>query len=80
MRFLSIGAIVIALSSISSVAAETPEERAACINDAFRLCLAAIPDHSQVYNCLVANRMLISASCRALVTSSISASQITAKK
>jgi hypothetical protein len=80
MRLLSIGAIVIALSSSSSAIAETPEERAACINDAFRFCLSAIPDHGEVFNCLVANRILISAPCRALVTSNISTGQITAKK
>lgn len=80
MRVLSIGAIVIALSSSSSAIAETLEERAACINDAFRFCLSAIPDRGEVFNCLVANRILISAPCRTLVTSNISTSQITAKK
>jgi hypothetical protein len=80
VRVLSIGAIVIALSSSSSAIAETPEERATCINDAFRICLSAIFDRSQVCNCLVANRTLISAPCRALVTPGISASQIAVKK
>ena len=79
MRLFSIGVIVIGviaivLSSGSSAFPETSEERASCINDTFRFCLNAIPDRSQVFNCLSANRALISAPCRALVTSAISAS------
>jgi hypothetical protein len=73
MRLLSICAMVIALSSSSSAIA-------ACINDAFRFGLNAIADRSQVFNCLFANRALISALCRALVTPGIFASQIAVKK
>jgi hypothetical protein len=80
MRLLSICAIVVTLSTSSSAIAETAEERAACINDAFRFCLDAIPDRGRVYNCLVANKTLISAPCRALVEPGISTSQITETK
>jgi hypothetical protein len=72
--------MVIALSSSSSAIAETPQERAASINDAFRFCLNAIADRRQVFNCLFADRALISALCRALVTPGISASQLAVKK
>ena len=69
MRVLSIGAIVIALKSNSSAIAETP----------FRFA-SVQSDHGEVFNCSVANRILISAPRRALVTSNIFTSQITAKK
>jgi hypothetical protein len=82
---LKIGALLGIVAVVSSVAgssaiAETPEERAACINDAFRFCLSAIPDRGEVFSCLVAHSSLISEPCRTLVTSNISASQIAAKK
>jgi hypothetical protein len=80
VRICALVAIIIAVTSSTSSNAETQEERGACINDAFRFCLSAIPDRSQVYGCLVANRALLSTPCRALVTPSISAGEISVKK
>jgi hypothetical protein len=42
----------------------TPEERAACQQDAFRICHHAIPDRDRVRSCLRQNIRRISALCR----------------
>ena len=60
MRVLSIGAIVIALKSNSSAIAETPLRFASVQSD-----------DGEAFNRSVANRILISAPRRALVTSNI---------
>ena len=45
--------------------AETPEERAACMDDAFKVCGHAIPDRDRVGACLYQNISRISPACRA---------------
>jgi hypothetical protein len=52
--------------TITSVAAfaETPEERQACTDDAFRVCQQAIPDRDRVFVCLVQNSTALSPLCR----------------
>lgn len=42
----------------------TPEQRAACAPDAFRLCSSYIPDPAGVEQCLRQNRSDLSDSCR----------------
>jgi hypothetical protein len=55
--------------SVRTVAlAETPEQRQACIGDAFQFCQSAIPDRSRVFSCLVGNKDLISAACRTVIS------------
>jgi hypothetical protein len=44
--------------------AETPEERQACQDDAFRVCQAAIPDRERVFACLVKNQRALNPICR----------------
>jgi hypothetical protein len=45
--------------------AYTPEQQAACTDDAFRLCGADIPDVDRVTACMVRNQTQLSPGCRA---------------
>ena len=68
MKALIPFASALALSIVSSAAvAETPQERQACMNDAFRVCSSAIPDQHAVYMCMSQNVHLLSAPCRAVM-------------
>ena len=42
----------------------TPEQRAACVSDAFRLCSSYIPDGTKVEYCLREKKSVLSQSCR----------------
>ena len=44
----------------------TPEQRAACTPDAFRLCAIHIPDPARVESCLRQNTSLLSEACRSV--------------
>jgi hypothetical protein len=44
----------------------TDAERSACTSDAFRLCVAAIPNQSAVIACLKSKRSQLSPTCRQL--------------
>jgi hypothetical protein len=62
-------AVVIALGSAAAFAQEnrgTPEQRAACTPDAFRLCSAYIPDPSGIEACLRLRKSDLSEGCKAV--------------
>jgi hypothetical protein len=44
----------------------TPEQRAACAPDAFRLCISYIPDPASVEQCLRRNELDLSDACRSV--------------
>ena len=44
----------------------TPEQRAACAPDAFRLCSSYIPDPTRVEYCLRQNKSDLSGACRSV--------------
>ena len=44
----------------------TPEQRAACTSDAFRLCASYIPDATDVEACLRQRKSYLSDACRAV--------------
>jgi hypothetical protein len=44
----------------------TPEQRAACAPDAFRLCASSIPDPTRVEHCLRQNKSDLSDACRSV--------------
>jgi hypothetical protein len=44
----------------------TPEQRAACAPDAFRLCSGYIPDPTRVEHCLKQNKSDLSDACRSV--------------
>lgn len=57
-------AVTFTLTSFAAAFAETPEERQACTDDAFRVCQQAIPDRDRVFACLAANSTALSPLCR----------------
>ncbi len=67
---LAFAIIVAALfNNVFAVAQEdrgSPEQRAACAPDAFRLCSAYIPDATQVEGCLRQRKSDLSEACRAV--------------
>jgi hypothetical protein len=56
-------AIAFTITSVAA-SAETPEERQACTDDAFRVCQQAVPDRDRVFACLVQNNTALSPLCR----------------
>jgi hypothetical protein len=66
---LSIAAAAIFLCASSALAQEnqgTPEQRAACAPDAFRLCTSYIPDPTRVEHCLRQNKSDLNDACRSV--------------
>src|SRR5258705_13025076 len=66
---LLIAAAAAFLCATSAFAQEnhgTPEQRAACMSDAFRLCSSYIPDATKVETCLRQNKSGLSNSCRSV--------------
>ena len=56
-------------------AAETPEGRQACTNDANAYCADDIPDRERVYACLVRNVSQLSPPCKKIINESIAPPQ-----
>jgi hypothetical protein len=52
-----------------SASAATPEEQAACQDDAFKFCNDAVPDEEKVKACLIQNRSKLTPACRAMLSS-----------
>jgi len=66
---LLIVAVATMLCATSASAQEnqgTPEQRAACTSDAFRLCSSYIPDATKVETCLRQNKSVLSNACRSV--------------
>jgi hypothetical protein len=63
-------AVVAALLCATTASAQedrgTPEQRAACAPDAFRLCGSHIPDATKVETCLRQNKTDLSKACRSV--------------
>jgi hypothetical protein len=60
-------AFVLSLLPLSAHAQEvSPEDQAACQFDAQTYCQEQIPDHARVRACLIRNKRVISAACRAV--------------
>jgi hypothetical protein len=65
MRHALMFATALVLGALTTGAyAETPEERQACQDDAFRICQAAIPDRERVFACLKKNQRALNPVCR----------------
>jgi len=54
------------VSFAGGASAATPEEQAACQDDAFKFCQDLIPDEDKVKACLITNRRKLSPACRKL--------------
>jgi hypothetical protein len=65
------GCLLLGLAWVAPAAAQgTPEQRAACEQDAYRLCSQYIPDERRTGNCLRRNRVSLSPACRRLFSGS----------
>jgi hypothetical protein len=67
------------LGAVTISSAETPEQRQACTDDAFRVCNDAIPDRDRVFRCLLQNSSAISPLCRTALAPYLQNSQPTAQ-
>jgi hypothetical protein len=68
MKALALLTVITASAALCPfAAAETAEERSACIGDAFRVCWAAIPNRDDVFHCLLDNRTRLQPDCRAIM-------------
>jgi hypothetical protein len=47
--------------------AQSAEEQQACMNDAFRVCSATIPDRARTTACMVQKKSQLSAACQAVM-------------
>lgn len=68
-RHPCIAVLALLLCATSASAQEnrgTPEQRAACMPDAFRLCASFIPDPASVEQCLRQNKFDLSEACRSV--------------
>jgi len=66
---MAVAAIAVSLGSTIAFAQEnrgTPEQRAACAPDAFRLCSAYLPDATRVEGCLRFRKSDLSEACRSV--------------
>jgi hypothetical protein len=62
-------AIVLTLGVLSSATAiaQSAEEQQACVDDAFRVCSATIPDRARTTACMIANKAQLSGACQAVM-------------
>jgi len=70
------------LDSAGAVAQEergTPEQRAACTPDAFRLCASYIPDPTRVETCLKQRKSDLSEACRSVFEQGAAAAAVKAR-
>jgi hypothetical protein len=57
--------VALAVASLSTAAiAQSNEEQQACMNDAFRVCSATIPDRTRTTACMVQHKAELSAACQ----------------
>lgn len=60
--------VALALATFSTAAvAQTQQEQQACMNDAFRVCSATIPDRTRTIACMVQHKAELSTACQAVM-------------
>jgi hypothetical protein len=62
-RILLAVAFTVATMSTSAIA-QSQEDQQACMNDAFRVCSATIPDRARTTACMVQNKSKLSPACQ----------------
>jgi hypothetical protein len=61
-------AIALTVATFSTGAfAQSSDEQQACMNDAFRVCSATIPDRARTTTCMVQNKSKLSAACQVVM-------------
>ena len=63
-RCIALAALLCATTASAQENRGTPEQRAACAPDAFRLCAGYIPDPTRVEHCLRQSKPDLSDACR----------------
>jgi hypothetical protein len=57
-------AAALTLLSAGAAVAQSSEEQQACMNDAFRVCSATIPDRTRTIACMVQHKAQLSSACQ----------------
>lgn len=61
-------ALALSAGMLSTAAvAQTADEQRACMNDAFRVCSATIPDRARTTACMIQNKSQLSSACQAVM-------------
>ena len=61
-------AVALTVATFSTGAlAQSSEDQQACMNDAFRVCSATIPDRNKTIACMVQNKAKLSAACQVVM-------------
>jgi hypothetical protein len=61
-------AAALTLATLSTTAfAQSSAEQQACMNDAFRVCSATIPDRARTTACMIQNKSQLSSACQAVM-------------
>ena len=63
MNRITLAAFALVTLSTAAVA-QSQEDQQACMNDAFRVCSATIPDRNRTIACMVQNKPQLSAACQ----------------
>lgn len=68
--------LALAVATISTAAvAQSNEDQQACMNDAFRVCSATIPDRARTTACMVQHKAELSAACQMVMNKYAPATQ-----
>ncbi len=68
MKYAAAAAFAFLTLSSFGASADTPQERTACMGDAFRVCSHAIPNRDRVIACLYDNPTKLSNACRQVIS------------
>jgi hypothetical protein len=73
-------AVALTVATVSTGAlAQSNEEQQACMNDAFRVCSATIPDRNRTVACMVQNKAQLSAACQVVMDKYAPGGNVTAR-
>ena len=62
-----VAAAALSLLSAGAAIAQSSEDQQACMNDAFRVCSATIPDRNKTIACMVQNKAKLSSACQVVM-------------
>ena len=60
-------AAALSLLSAGAAIAQSSDDQQACMNDAFRVCSATIPDRNKTIACMVQNKAKLSSACQVVM-------------
>jgi hypothetical protein len=66
-RITFAAALTVAMLSSAAAIAQSSEEQSACMDDAFRVCSATIPDRARTTACMIQNKSQLSAACQSVM-------------